>query len=206
MDASLDLVDRYGLPLVILCLLVVGVWRVWKFVRPFAQEALEEHVKLIKDLRAGTRANVASLRKQSSAMSAHAEALALNAAFLRKIYDSMFPKAQAPAHRPARLLVVEDSPTDYLLLRKRLEPLLDETRAELLHADSLSEAIRQIELADAVILDLLLPDASDPKTNKLFAELSGLPIVLYTSSPDPTADRLAQGLAGLGSSRSRVRS
>jgi len=83
----------------------------------------------------------------------------------------MFPKTQTPAHRPARLLVVEDSPTDYLLLRKRLEPLPEESGAELLHADSLSEAIRQIELADAVILDLLLPDASDPKTNKLFCRI-----------------------------------
>ncbi len=33
MDASLDLVDRYGLPLVILCLLAFAVWRVWKFFR-----------------------------------------------------------------------------------------------------------------------------------------------------------------------------
>jgi hypothetical protein len=47
MDASLDLVDRYGLPLVILCLLAFAIWRVWKFVRPLVRETLEEHVKLI---------------------------------------------------------------------------------------------------------------------------------------------------------------
>jgi uncharacterized membrane protein YccC len=92
MDASLDLVDRYGLPLVILCLLAFAVWRDWKFVRPLVRETLEEHVKLIKDLRTSTRANVVSLRKQSAATSAHAEALALNTAFLRKIYDNMFAR------------------------------------------------------------------------------------------------------------------
>jgi len=89
MDASLDLVDRYGLPLVILCLIALGLWRVWKFVRPLVQEALEEHIKLIKELRDGTRVNTLSLKKQSDAMSAHAEALTLNTVFPRKIYDSM---------------------------------------------------------------------------------------------------------------------
>jgi len=57
MDASLDLVDRDGLPLVILSLLVLAAWRVRKFVRPLVRETLEEHVKLIKDRRTSTRAN-----------------------------------------------------------------------------------------------------------------------------------------------------
>jgi PleD family two-component response regulator len=125
-------------------------------------------------------------------MGAHAEALALNAAFLRKIYDSMFPRPKPPTERPPRLLVVEDSATDYLVLRKRLEPLIEQTGVELLHASSLSEALREIDLADAIILDMLLPDANDSKTNKLFADLTRLPILLYTNSQDAEADRLAK--------------
>lgn len=81
--------ERNGLPLVMLYLLAFAR-RGWRLVRPLVRETLEEHVKLIKDLRTSTRANVVSLRKQSAAMSAHAKALALNTAFLRKIYDNMF--------------------------------------------------------------------------------------------------------------------
>lgn len=66
MDANLDLVDRYGLPLVILCLAALGIWRVWRFVRPLVRESLEEHVLLIKELRAGTRANTGALRRRSA--------------------------------------------------------------------------------------------------------------------------------------------
>jgi hypothetical protein len=62
MDASLDLVDRYGLPLVILCVLVLAAWRVWKVVQPLVGKTLEEHVNLIEDLRISTRDNTVSLR------------------------------------------------------------------------------------------------------------------------------------------------
>jgi CheY-like chemotaxis protein len=90
------------------------------------------------------------------------------------------------------LLIVEDSPTDYLLLRKRLEPLADELGFEMIHAGTLAEAIRQIDLVDAIVLDILLPDANDSRTNRLFAELTQLPIVLHTGSDDKEADELAR--------------
>ena len=70
MDARLDLVDRYGLPLVILCLIAVGVWRAWRFIQPFIRDTLDEHIQLIKELREGTRVNSLSLQKQSEAMGA----------------------------------------------------------------------------------------------------------------------------------------
>ena len=190
-DTNLDLVDRYGLPLVILALIVLGVWRGWRFLRPFIRETLEEHIQLIKGLQKATSANTVSLEHQANAMRAHAEALALNTAFLRKIYDSVLPITR-PEDGPPRLLIVEDSPTDYLLLRKRLDPLADELGFEMIHAGTLAEAIRQIDLVDAIVLDILLPDANDPRTNRLFAELTQLPIVLHTGSDDEAADELAR--------------
>lgn len=192
MDASLDIVDRYGLPLVILSLIAIGVWRAWRFVQPYIRDTLDEHIQLIKELRDGSRVNTLSLKKQSDAMSAHAEALTLNTAFLRKIYDSILTKPRPAPNRPLTLMVVEDSPTDYLLLRKQLEPLANEERIELLHAATLAEALRQLDLVDGIILDMLLPDANDPRTNRLFAELAQLPVILHTSSQDEIADKLAQ--------------
>jgi len=190
MNESLDLIDRYGLPLVILALPVLAVWRAWRFLRPFLQEILEEHVQLIKVLREETKANTISLERQADATRAHAEALALNTAFLRKIYDSVLPKSTGGW--AATVLVIRDFPTDYLLLRKRLEALAQELGFEIIHAASLAEAIRQIDLADAIILDVLLPDANDPRTNRLFAELTQLPIIIDTSSIEQEADQLAK--------------
>jgi CheY-like chemotaxis protein len=117
--------------------------------------------------------------------------LYLNTAFLRKIYDSVLPKSR-PLDSSPTLLIIEDSPTDYLLLRKQLEPLADKAGIQLLHAASLAEAVRQLDLADAIILDMLLPDANDPRTNRLFAELAQLPVILHTGSHDEIGDKLAQ--------------
>ena len=64
-------------------------------------------------------------------------------------------------------------------LRKRIEPLAERLGFEMIHAGSLAEAIGQIEMADAIVLDILLPDANDTRTSKFFAELPQLPIVLY---------------------------
>jgi len=61
-----------------------------------------------------------------------------------------------------------------------------------LHAATLAGAVRQLDLADAFILDMLLPDANDPRTNRLFTELAQLPVVLHTSSQDEIVDKLAQ--------------
>lgn len=196
MESNLDLVDRYGLPLVILGLIAMGIWRVWRFVRPLLRETLQEHILLIKGLRDGTAANTALLQRQSQALSAHAEALTLNVEFLRKICDRLFTKRNPSfSSGKPRLLVVEDSPTDYLLLRKQLSPLVAELEIEIVHAASLAEAAQMIDAADAVVLDLLLPDAADTMANQVFTELAQLPVVIHTASHDRDADELAAAIA-----------
>lgn len=54
--------------------------------------------------------------------------------------------------------------------------------------------MRQIDLVDAIVLDILLPDANNPRTNRLFAELTQLPIIIHTSSTEQEADQLAKNI------------
>jgi PAS domain S-box-containing protein len=90
------------------------------------------------------------------------------------------------AERHLKVLLIEDNPRDVRLIRE----MLRETRDIVFHlesADSLSAGLEQLAKApmDILLLDLTLPDSYGIETfHKAYAEASGMPIVVLSSSND----------------------
>ncbi|MCZ6679061.1 MAG: EAL domain-containing protein [Candidatus Poribacteria bacterium] len=87
-----------------------------------------------------------------------------------------------------RVLLVEDNPTDFLLLR---EALAEATvvQFKLTRVDSLSEALRRVSEQgfDVILLDLSLPDSHGFDTlRQMHAQASDVPIVVLTGTDDET--------------------
>lgn len=92
--------------------------------------------------------------------------------------------------KPVKVLVVEDSPTDALLLR---EALVDERSMQFqtAHAETLSDALRCVQERsfDLILLDLGLPDSQGLETfARLHDQAPQIPIIVLTGLDD---DQLA---------------
>ena len=88
--------------------------------------------------------------------------------------------------RPLRLLLVEDSPSDALLLREMLDAAGDR-QYEVTHVETLAAGQRSLQLAssDCALLDLLLPDAEKLEgLAGLQAVAPKVPIVVLTGLSD----------------------
>jgi two-component system OmpR family sensor kinase len=89
-----------------------------------------------------------------------------------------------------RVLLVEDNPGDALLLREALKDLGGAVPFELAHVGRLEDALRsvKVEIFDAVLLDLSLPDAHGVETVARMQEAAPrLPIVILTGLDDDAA-------------------
>ena len=87
---------------------------------------------------------------------------------------------------PVRILAVEDSPTDVLILREELRDVPNH-RFELSPASTLHEALRALdrEVFDVALLDLSLPDAEGLEiVEKIRAKAPGLPLIVLTGRDD----------------------
>ena len=90
--------------------------------------------------------------------------------------------------KPVKVLVVEDSPTDALLLR---EALTDERSMQFqtAHAETLSDALRclQEKNFDLILLDLGLPDSQGLETfARMHDQAPQVPIIVLTGLDDDT--------------------
>jgi len=91
-------------------------------------------------------------------------------------------------NKPLRALLIEDDPYIAKLIRRMLDKVRD-ISFDLVHADSLSSGLEQLEDGHFVIilLDLGLPDSSGIKTlNKVYAKVSDIPIIVFTGQDDET--------------------
>ncbi len=90
--------------------------------------------------------------------------------------------------KPAKALLIEDDPYIAQLIRKMLNKVRD-ISFDLIHADSLSSGLEHLKDEHFVIilLDLGLPDSSGIKTlNKVYAQASDIPIIVFTGQDDET--------------------
>ncbi|MCC8400526.1 PAS domain-containing protein [Paraburkholderia sp. MMS20-SJTN17] len=90
----------------------------------------------------------------------------------------------APQH--LRILLVEDSPTDALLIREALAEV-DDFGHDLVQAERLADAISRCAAArfDIVLLDLGLPDAHGISTFRIFRDrVPELPVLVFTGLDD----------------------
>lgn len=88
--------------------------------------------------------------------------------------------------KPVRVLLVEDSPTDALLLR---EALTDERSMQFrtAHAETLDEALRRLQeqAFDLILLDLGLPDSQGLETfARMHDHVPQIPIIVLTGLDD----------------------
>jgi len=83
---------------------------------------------------------------------------------------------------PIRALLIEDNPSDALLIREMLNAF-EEKRFDLVWAERLSEGIAQIQIGqfDIVITDLALPDSWGVDTfRKVFDQTAEIPIIVLS--------------------------
>jgi diguanylate cyclase (GGDEF)-like protein len=90
--------------------------------------------------------------------------------------------------KPINVLLVEDSPTDALLLR---EALTDERSMDFrtAHAESLADALRRLQEQrfDLILLDLGLPDSQGLETfARMHDQVPQIPIIVLTGLDDDT--------------------
>lgn len=90
--------------------------------------------------------------------------------------------------KPVKVLLVEDSPTDALLLR---EALTDERTMQFrtAHAETLSDALRALQEQpfDLILLDLGLPDSQGLETfARMHDHVPQIPIIVLTGLDDDT--------------------
>ncbi len=91
-------------------------------------------------------------------------------------------------NKPVRALLIEDDLYTAQLICQMLDQVRDIT-FELVHADTLSSGLEHLEDEHFVIilLDLGLPDSSGIKTlNKVYAQASDIPIIVFTGQDDET--------------------
>lgn len=87
---------------------------------------------------------------------------------------------------PVRILLIEDSPSDALLMQNRLSSV-QEFEFEVAHVERLADGIARAESErfDAVLLDLNLPDSTGLETiRSLRKTFDALPIIVLTSMED----------------------
>ena len=87
---------------------------------------------------------------------------------------------------PLSILLIEDSPTDAMLLSENLQRVT-EFAFEMEHADALGTGIQRLaeKTYDAIILDLGLPDSTGIKTFECVkAQAEGIPIIILSGNND----------------------
>ncbi len=92
-------------------------------------------------------------------------------------------------NRPIRILLVEDNPADADLLKEQLIEECGEDAFDLVHAESLAEALDRLSKqgVDVVLLDLLLPDSHGLETfTAVYTQVPGMPIVVLSGFDDET--------------------
>jgi CheY-like chemotaxis protein len=92
------------------------------------------------------------------------------------------------ARAATRVLVVEDEPTDALMVRRSLLRSPDGERFEVRHATTLAEGLDHLrrDPADVLLLDLGLPDSDGLDTVRRVRDRApDLPLVVLTGSDDP---------------------
>ncbi|RZF28967.1 response regulator [Paraburkholderia sp. UYCP14C] len=92
-----------------------------------------------------------------------------------------------------RILLVEDSPTDALLIREALADV-DDFEHDLVHTELLGDAISRCAASrfDIVLLDLGLPDAQGISTFRTFRErVPETPVLVFTGLDDRSVGLLA---------------
>lgn len=90
--------------------------------------------------------------------------------------------------KPVRALLIEDDPYIAQLIRQMLNKVRD-ISFDLVHANSLSSGLEYLEDEHffIILLDLGLPDSSGIKTlNKVYAQASDIPIIVFTGQDDET--------------------
>ena len=88
---------------------------------------------------------------------------------------------------PLSILLVEDNPTDAMLLEQSLKLQEDDLPFTLDHADRLQTGIEmaQAKTYDIILLDLSLPDSGGLATfQNMFGAVSKVPIVILTGLDD----------------------
>ena len=89
---------------------------------------------------------------------------------------------------PVKILLIEDNPSDALLLKETLREITD-TKFEMTHAKQLSEAVTQLSKGgfDVILLDLSLPDSFGLETVERASLMApSLPIIVLTGLRDET--------------------
>ena len=89
-------------------------------------------------------------------------------------------------HEIIKLLILEDNPDDFFLLKEAVESSED-MNFEILHAHRLAQAIYTLkeQSADVVILDLQVPDSTGLETFRTFhGEFPHIPVVIMTGTKD----------------------
>ena len=92
-----------------------------------------------------------------------------------------------------QILLVEDSPTDALLIEEALADV-DDFRHDLVHAERLAQAVSRCAATrfDIVLLDLGLPDAHGISSFRIFRErVPELPVLVLTGLEDKSVGLLA---------------
>jgi two-component system sensor histidine kinase UhpB len=87
---------------------------------------------------------------------------------------------------PLSILLIEDSPTDAMLLNENLQQVI-EFAFEMEHADALGTALLRLaeKTYDAIILDLGLPDSTGIKTfERVRAQAENIPIIILSGNND----------------------
>jgi len=83
-------------------------------------------------------------------------------------------------------LLIEDNPIHALLIKKLLENV-EGRQFEVKTAGNLASGIEQLQQADVILLDLVLPDSQELDTYfAMRAEAADLPIVILTGIDDVT--------------------
>jgi hypothetical protein len=88
--------------------------------------------------------------------------------------------------KPLSILLIEDSPTDALLLSENLQQVT-EFAFDMEHADALGTGIQRLaeKTYDAIILDLGLPDSTGIKTfESVKAQAKSIPIIILSGNND----------------------
>ena len=84
------------------------------------------------------------------------------------------------------ILIVEDSITERFMLEKKLAATGDKYGLSVIAVSSIQEAIPLVKQCRIIVLDVLLDATKHPTTSRIFAELAGVPVVIFTALHDPS--------------------
>lgn len=192
MEPVVTYLINFGVAGAMLALVIIVLWRgsmaLARWFAPRLDKVIDAHTGLMETLGTKVEDQAGSLDAQTKLMARQTEMTWIMAHSIRALARS------ASSFGPPTLLVIEDNASDIRLFREYCGPLCHEHGLHVVDVSTMADASGLIGQADAILLDVGLPDINHLESHQYFAELSGRPTVIWSGADNDEVRQMAKNI------------